>query len=205
MVVRLTCAAAVVTALVSAAGAQQSSPAQRQSQTSGAQESALPERFTAVAVSAGGPRSAAGIERVDITIERWSTPGQTERLITVLKEKGEAALVEALTDMQPVGTIQTPGSLGYDLRYATEEPLPDGGRRIFIATNRPISYWEAVNRPRSIDYPFTYIELRVDAQGRGEGKLALATHIAVSRRGKVIELVNYASQPVQLNQVRHTG
>jgi hypothetical protein len=81
-------------------------------------------------------------------------------------------------------------------------PTDDGGRRIFLATDRPISAWEARNQPLSFEYPFTYIELRMNAQGQGEGKLALATKIDISASGRVIELVNYTSQPVQLNHVR---
>jgi hypothetical protein len=76
----------------------------------------------------------------------------------------------------------------------------DGGRRIFLATDRPIGFWEAVNRPRSINYPFTFIELRMYEDGRGEGKLSLATTVIAS--GPIVELENWAAQPVQLNQVR---
>jgi len=169
------------------------------------QQQSEPERFTAAAISTGGPRSAAGASQVDIVINRWSTPQQTERLVTTLKEKGAEAMLDVLRDMEPVGTIHAPGRIGYQLRYAYQEPLPDGGRRIFLATDRPIGAWEAANQSRSLDYPFTYIELRLDEQGEGEGKLALATKIDVSTSGRVIELVNYATHPVQLNNVRSTG
>lgn len=33
--------------------------------------------------------------------------------------------------------------------------LEDGGRDVVIATDRPIGFWEATARPRTIDYPFT--------------------------------------------------
>ncbi len=162
----------------------------------------LPARLTAFAVSTGGPRSDSVATNVEITINRWSTPAETQRVIGVLKQKGAEALLEALRDMKPVGTIRTPRNLAYDLHYAHQEPTSDGGRRIFLATNRPISYWEAVNQPRITNYPFTFIELRMNGKGEGEGKLALATRIDVSNDGKLIELVNYRTQPVQLNQVR---
>jgi hypothetical protein len=171
-----------------------------------AQESLeLPAEFTAFAVSTGGPRTSSVATNVDITIDRWSTPEETQRLMGLLKEKDTDELLDALRDMKSVGTINTPGNLAYDLRYAHHEPAPDGGRRIFLATDRPISYWEAVNRPRVSNYPFTFIELRMNGKGEGEGKLALATKIGLSRDGKVIELVNYAAQPIQLNQVQLRG
>jgi hypothetical protein len=77
----------------------------------------------------------------------------------------------------------------------------DGGQRIFLATDRPISVWEAINRPRTIDYPFTFIEMRVDEDGNGEGKLSRATRIIASEDGRYIQLERYATQPVELTEV----
>lgn len=165
----------------------------------------LPMTLTAFAVSTGGPRTPPVASPVDITINRWSTSSETERLMTVLKEKGPEHLLDALQDARSVGTIRTPGNLAYDLRFASSEPGDDGGTRIFLATDRPVSYWEAVNRPRLSDYPFTFIELRLDGDGGGVGKLSLATKVIVSKDGKSVELENYDAQPIALNEVRRKG
>ena len=159
----------------------------------------LPQKFTAFAVNLGGPRTSSGTAQVDITIKRWSTDAERERLLAALK-KGQDQALEALRDLKPVGSIRTATSLAYDLHCAHQTPGEDGGRRIFLATDRPIAAWEAVNRPRSIDYPFTFIELHMNGSGEGEGKLSLATKVIAS--GRIIQLENYALQPVQLNQVR---
>ena len=169
-----------------------------------AQQPDLPLNLTAVAMSTGGVRTPAVASRVDITINRWSTAAESQRLMTVLKEKGASRLLDALQDAKSVGTIRTPGNLAYDLRFASAEPGEDGGTRIFLVTDRPVSYWEAVNRPRVSDYPFTFIELRLNPRGDGEGKLALATKI-IDRGGKTIELENYDGQPIALSEVRRTG
>jgi hypothetical protein len=165
------------------------------------QESAPVERFTAFAVSLGGPRTPSGTAQIDITIDRWSSQQARQKLLEAMK-KGQDALLETLRDLEPVGSIRTPDSIGYDLRYANEMPGEDGGRRIFIATDRPIGMWEAANRPRSFDYPFTFIELRMNGEGQGEGKLSLATKVTSSDDGKYVELENYGAQPVMLNQVK---
>jgi hypothetical protein len=170
-------------------------------QNTGAQWS-TPATFTAFAVSPGGPRTSSVATQVDITINRWSTAAESERLLTVLKEKGPEKLLDALQDVKSVGTIRTPGDLAYDLRYAHAEPGEDGGTRIFLATDRPVSYWEAVNRPRVSDYPFTFFELRLNKNGDGEGKLSLATNLTRSTDGKMVELENYDAQPIALNEVR---
>jgi hypothetical protein len=159
----------------------------------------LPEKFRAFAVSLGGPRTTSGAAQVDITIDRWSTDAERARLIEALNQ-GQNELLETLRDLQPVGSIRTATSLAYDLHYSNQTPGEDGGRRIFLATDRPIGFWEAVNRPRSINYPFTFIELRLNDQGEGEGKLSLATKVIAS--GPIVQLENWAAQPAQLNQVR---
>lgn len=41
---------------------------------------------------------------------------------------------------------------------------------IFLMTDRYIGAWEAANRPRTMDYPFTLIQLQGDKDGKGVGK-----------------------------------
>jgi hypothetical protein len=168
--------------------------------TSGLRQT-LPAHFTAFAVSPGGPLTSAVAGQLDITITRWSTEGETERFLAALK-KGQDALIEEFQDVAPVGRIQSPGTLGYDLRYASHEDLGDGLQRIVLATDRPMSFYETVNRPLSSDYPFTYIELRVNSEGRGEGKLSIASAMSTNRKGTMIQVYNFDTQPIQLNEVR---
>ena len=61
---------------------------------------------------------------------------------------------------------------------------------------------EAQQQPRTIDYPFSLFEIRVNKDGEGEGKLAYATKIRFDKDKKVMELENYASEPVRLNNVK---
>lgn len=95
-----------------------------------------------------------------------------------------------------------PNSVGYDLHFAQDTPGKDGGRHVILVTDRPISFWEAANQPRSIEYPFTLIEQHVNRDGGGEGKMSIATRITGNREFNVIELEDYATQPVRLMAVR---
>jgi hypothetical protein len=61
---------------------------------------------------------------------------------------------------------------------------------------------EARTQPRTIDYPFTLFEIRVNKDGEGEGKLAVATKITFDKKANQVELENYSSEPVRLNQVK---
>lgn len=57
-----------------------------------------------------------------------------------------------------------------DISNTAQHQEAEGGRMIFLMTDRPIRMWEAMNRPRTIDYPFTLIQLQVDKDGNGVGK-----------------------------------
>jgi hypothetical protein len=157
------------------------------------------EKFSALAVDLGGMYGAS-TSHVQIAVVRWSTAEERSNLESILAESGPDALLAALRKMKPVGRIHTTGSLGYDLRFAYQVSLASGGRRIVIGTDRPLSFYEASRRPRSIDYPFTILEMRVDENGRGQGKLVVAAQVMAM--GETIELENYTTTAVQLVQVR---
>jgi hypothetical protein len=167
-----------------------------------ARQSNLPaERYVATAVNMGDiGRTGAGV--VEMVVDRWSSDAEAERLRTTLLDKGADKLLDTLRDTRRVGFIRTPGNLGYDLRFARKTKLDEGGERIVLATDRYISFWEQWVRPRTIDYPFTVIEMRLDRDGVGEGKMSLATRIVADKERNEIVLENYGTQPVLLTQVR---
>jgi len=164
---------------------------------------AAPEKFTAFAVDISNTAPRANTSAVDITITRWSTDAERDRLLSIFRDKGQDALLEALQKLPVVGYINTPGSLKYDLHFARQRSEAEGGRMIFLMTDRYIGSWEARNRPRTIDYPFMLIQLKVDKDGNGEGKASVYTKITETKDG-TIELENFSSQPVMLNQVKKT-
>lgn len=160
-----------------------------------------PEKFTAFAVDISNTAPRARTSTVDLTINRWSTDAERDRLLTIFRDKGQEALLSALQKLPVVGAITTPGSLKYDVHFARERQEAEGGRMIFLMTDRYIGAWEAANRPRTIDYPFTLIQLQVDKDGKGVGKASVATKITEAADG-TIELENFSNQPVALNEVR---
>ena len=163
-----------------------------------AQTNGQPERFTANAVSLS-PQYGTGQQTVEINVNRWSPASDRETLIGALM-KSPDELLKQLQKIRAVGTIRTPDSIGYDLHYAQQTPLPEGGRSIVIATDRPIGFWEATNRPRSIDYPFTVIQMNLDRNGMGSGTMSYATRITT--KNNIIELEDFATQPIMLNNIR---
>jgi hypothetical protein len=160
------------------------------------------ERLTAFAVDMSNMAGRTRTGTVDIVIDRWSTDQERDQLLGALREGGADGLLRALQKIKdPAGRVQTPGNVGYPLRFARQTRASDGSRRIIIATDRPISYFEAVNRPRTSDYPFMVIDLRLGPDGKGEGKLMPIARITANEE-HVVEIENYASEPVRLTQVR---
>jgi hypothetical protein len=119
-----------------------------------------------------------------------------------LLEKGPEKLLDVLQDMPRMGYFNAPGSLGWDIHFARKVPMPDGGERVVLVTDRRIGFWEASHQPRSIDYPFTVIELRLNKDGEGEGKISIATKIIPDKENNIVTLENYDLQPVLLKNVK---
>jgi hypothetical protein len=167
----------------------------------GAQPDPTPLKLTAFAINLGANHPAATASIVEIRIDRWSTEGERQALLDTLQAQGPDHLLAALRKTPRVGYIRTPDKIAWDLHYAHETPTDDGGRRIFIGTDRRIGFWEAANLTRSLDYPFTVIEIHLDKNGKGEGKMSIATKVLANPTGKHIELENYSALPVRLQQV----
>ena len=160
------------------------------------------ERFTAFAVNMGRLRGATS-GTVDIVIERWSTDAERKRLADALREGGTDALLDALRKIDDrTGYIRSGGGLGYPMRFAHEMPLPSGGRRLLLGTDRPVSFLESRSGIRS-QYPFMIIDIRLGADGKGEGRLLPLARVRVDP-DNVVEIENYTAMPVRLTSVRKT-
>jgi hypothetical protein len=142
---------------------------------------------------------------LEIAIERWSDPSVLNNLKAVLVEQGPDKLLSALQKVKPrAGFIRTSNSVGWDIHYARESELPGGVKKVVIATDRPIGFWEARADNRSTDYEFTLAEIRLDKKGglEGEGKLVTAAKITYNKETKQIEIENYGNEPLRLSDVK---
>jgi hypothetical protein len=163
----------------------------------------MKESFTGFAINMNsGPSTAT----VDITIERWSSDAERDALLAVLTEEKDPyrandKLLHALQKMPKAGYIRTPQTLAWDLRYAHQNPLDDGGRRIVVATDRPIGFREARNQSRTMDYPFTIVEIRLDKNDKGQGKILAGTRLLIDKNNHLV-LENYGQQPIRFNEIR---
>lgn len=154
------------------------------------------EIFNAFAVQMQVGRGAA----VEIAITRWSTDEERQRLLDVLKEQGQPAMIADLQKMPQVGYIRTANSMGVGLFYARSNEMPDGSRQVVIGTDRAIGL--SANAPTLSQYDATVIELHFPKGAKsGEGKIVLAGKASIGKDGKV-QITNYAGYPVWLKDVK---
>ena len=117
-----------------------------------------------------------------------------------------AALTAAIGKAPTIGYVWTSDITGYSIKYAYHAPLPDGGERIILATDRRLGAYlpawtpvtatssgsEASAAAAATDYEFTLIEMRMNAKGSGEGKTSLTTKVIVDSDAKTLALDDYA-------------
>ena len=142
---------------------------------------------------------------VIIQVTRWSSADERDALEEIFVADGMQALAQALRDAPEVGFIRAPSiqATGWRLRYAMMYDGGDGKRIIRLATDRPISFQEAMQRRRATwDFNVTLIELVVDEEGNGEGTLMAGVEFAYDQTNDTFGLKSLSSQPVRLNNVR---
>jgi hypothetical protein len=117
-----------------------------------------------------------------------------------------AAVTTAISTAPTIGFIWTNDVTGYSIKYAYRTPLPDGGERIVLATDRRFGAhapaWTPVSTTPATEYEFTLLEVRLGAKAPGEGKTSLQTKVVVDAEARMVALENYAAAPAMLQNVK---
>jgi hypothetical protein len=157
------------------------------------------ENFTATTTGL----AVGGGETLRFNVSLWTPPAERAKLAAAL-EQGQEAFLDTLKGAAAHGYIWTSESLGYTLRYAHKMPMTTGGERIILAADRPLGAWSRnpwkAAGAGDTTLPFVVIELRLNREGRGEGKMSLAAKVGADRAGGTIALEAYETAPVLLRQ-----
>jgi hypothetical protein len=124
-----------------------------------------------------------------------------------------AALTAALGRAPTVGYLWTTDVTGYSIKYAFHASSPGGGERIVLATDRRLGAYSPAwklappagtdaSAKEPADYEFTFVEIRLDARGMGEGKTSLTTKVVSDSEARTVALDNYAATPSILEHVK---
>ena len=167
--------------------------------TGTAQEKKAGEEFSAVLTNISNV-GGTGITPLKIRINRWTSDEDNERMLGILRDKGQNAFLDALLDAKAVGSISTPTSLKYDFFYARQSTTPEGGRRIMLISDRPMTVAERASAAQSREYPFTVIDLQLSKDGTGEGTLSQLVQLRLL--GNILGIENLATGPMKLSDVK---
>ena len=136
-----------------------------------------------------------------MTVDSFTPDSEVEQLLSALKSGGQDGLKRALGDRKR-GTVQIGNRLSRDIQ-AVWVTQTDEGRKIYALSERWLGFAEVRRGARSVDYPFTFIELYVEDDGKGEGSLIPAAQVR-AKKGMTLEVENFGIYPARITNLKQT-
>lgn len=119
---------------------------------------------------------------MNLIINEFSTADDQKALLEAFGQKQNEGLVNALSKMKTKGRMSITGTLGYDVKYIRRFAMPDGGTKIRVVTDRPITFGEAWSDSRSMDYSLSGVEVILSAdKKKNSGMLAPACQFKIDK------------------------
>ena len=141
-----------------------------------AQQFRGPQEFTGTVVGTNGSFRGR-IYQFTLTLDRFTPDDEAVRDAKLLRSLGQDAFLDQIRN-EKVGTFSLDGQARHNVNFAHARRMADGRLRIVAALER----WTNMYKARPGDYPFTYIEIYVDENGRGEGTLIPAAQIYFNKK-----------------------
>ncbi len=136
----------------------------------------------------------------DLRINRYTTDEDVLQLAQLLEEKGQDALRREL-EKRDVGRINAVGSTGNQIAVARK--FKQGNQTIIrILTTRNMSFFELYQSGRAVDYPYGYLHLTLDENGKGVGQFIVAGKISFDKKQDRYEMESFGNQYVKAANVR---
>ena len=149
------------------------------------QEKTQPEHYSAVWAVVGGVGGGTTVP-IDVRINRYNTEADIQKLADQLKEFGTDALRRTL-EKEDVGQLSGTGRVGVPIAIARK--LTDGKKTIIrVVTARNLSFVEIRYSGRSVDYPYTILQLELDENGKGTGTAIGAAKIRFNKKANTYEI-----------------
>jgi hypothetical protein len=157
------------------------------------------ERFTGRILDMSGMRPGFA-DLFVLHVDEVSSDAEVSRLMSVLEDKGTNGLHDALRETKQIGWIRIGGEPAPFYGIVRSRSLPDGSREIRVFTDGARVPSEKKPGPRADDRAFGWVELKLDPNGKGEGRLTAAKSVRLA--GNEIEMVGFGEKPFQLRDVR---
>ncbi len=146
------------------------------------------DNYSAVWVVTGGSAGGSSVS-INIHINRYNTEQDIKTYADILSTNGPAGLRRAL-EKEDVGQFSPVGRVGTPLAIARK--LNKGDKTIIrVVTLRNISFQELRNAGRSVDYPYTMLELVLDKNGKGTGTAVGAAKVQFNKKKNIYEIESF--------------
>lgn len=164
-----------------------------------AQDDALPQAYSGVAIGTGGTVGAKTIS-FDFRIAKYTTDEELQNFAQLVKDQGTDALRRAL-EKEDKGRINAVGSTGNQIAVARKRQ--DGSETIItILTARIMPFTELYRNGRTTDYPFGYLQVKLDSTGKGTGQIMAAAKVRFDKKKGQYEIESFGNQYIKATNVR---
>jgi hypothetical protein len=158
-----------------------------------------PEAYSGVAVGTGGTVGGKSIQ-FDFRVTQYTTDEDVRKFAQLLQDKGTDALRRAL-EKENKGRIAVVGSTGNQIAIARKR-TQGADTVITVITARTMPFVELYNNGRTTDYPFGYLQVKLDAQGTGSGQIMAAAKIRFDKKSGQYQIESFGNQYIKATNIR---
>jgi hypothetical protein len=152
-----------------------------------------------VAVGTGGGVGGKTIS-FNFRITKYTTDEELQSFAQLVKDQGTDALRRAL-EKEDKGRINAVGSTGNQIAVARKRQQ-GSDTIITIVTARNMPFIELYRGGRTKDYPFGYLQVTLEATGKGTGQIMAAARIRFDKKKGQHEIESYGNQFIKATNVR---
>lgn len=154
------------------------------------------EVYTGTVAAIGG--QFAGASRpFTLEITGYTSSDEAQREFEILRAQGQDDFIKAISHKK-LGHFSLDGQVGRDLKFV-QESQTEKGRKITILFERWLRMFELKYGTRSQDYPFTYIELFVNDDGKGEGSVVGLAKLSFDKKTPTtLDVENFGTYAAKL-------
>jgi hypothetical protein len=167
--------------------------------TASAQDKMPQQAYSGVAIGTGGSVGGKTIS-FDFRITQFTSDEELQNFAQLVKDQGTDALRHAL-EKEDKGRINAVGSTGNQIAVARKRQQ-GSDTIITIVTARNMPFIELYRNGRTTDYPFGYLQVKLDATGKGTGQIMAAAKIRFDKKKGQYEIESFGNQYIKATNVR---
>ena len=157
--------------------------------------------YTATLQNKGNPGEGGSQIQFTFRITKWSTQDEIKRLGAILKEKGEQRFLLDEMKKLDAGRINKTGDTGNQIAIA--EKWQNGDETVItLISARRMTMFETNSRATSTKYPFAFLQVTVNSNGEGSGKLVEAATVRYDKEKETYRLDPYGQGARRVENVK---